>query len=370
MLKFYAISVSILSLIFTTGFSYLVYQETKYKKPNHIAITTFADNITFPKTFIKEVKLKDILSVENKNVRYHGWIPTWALEAGLKSLEENKSKFATVSPVLYLIKEDGSIETSTTSVDKIKNTIKNTEIKLIPTISSFDPDGLRINLANMETYNSFLLEQVDKFDFDGIDLNYELIYQEDKELFFDHIKKLSEELRNRGKVLYVTVLSKWGDSIEYGFASQTRNVHDYSRIAQYAQQIRIMTYDFTSQGSGKPGPIAPIEWVERVLTYAVNRVDPEKIALGIHLYGYFWSPGQNTIALDYRDISQIRNLYTDPDYFFSSKHQEAALLYTDSNGKTYFGYYSDPQTIKARIELAATFGVQNVVFWRLGDDPL
>ncbi len=370
MLKLYTIGVSIIGLIFTSGFSYLAYQEIKYKKPDHIAIRAFTDNIKFPQTFIKEIKLKDIVSTQNENVKYHGWIPTWALEAGLKSLEENKSKFATVSPVLYIIQEDGSIEENTKSVNKIKNTIKNTEIKLIPTISSFDPEGLRINLYNLEFYNNFLLEQVDKFGFDGLDLNYELIYQADKEIFFDHIKKLSEELRNRGKVLYVTVLSKWGDNIAYGFASQTRNVHDYSRIAQYAQQIRIMTYDFTSQGSGKPGPIAPIEWVEQVLTYAVNRVNPEKLALGIHLYGYFWSPGQNTVALDYRDISQLRSLSTDADYFFSSKYQEAALLYTDSNGKSYFGYYSDPQTIKARIDLAAKFGIQNVVFWRLGDDPL
>ena len=361
----------LLTLIFASSFGFIVYKENQYILPDNTQIRSVTDSIRFSSSFIRETKLKDLQGINSQNVKFNAWIPSWAMDSGIRSFEENKTRFSSISPVFYVMQEDGSINTNTNGLQKLQTAVAGTNVKLVPTISSFDPQALSINLNNPTKLNNFLIDEVTKNNYDGLDLNYESTYLKDKDAFFSHLKFLSTELKKRGKVFYVTVLSKWGDNINYGFAPETRKVQDYSEIAKYTDQIRIMTYDFTSQGSANAGPIAPIEWMERVLVYATNRVPPAKLSLGVNLYGYFWNGiDAKATALDYKQIAEIINLNSSPDTFYSEKNQESTLKYIGTNGKTYFGYYSSPKSIQARIDLAAKYGVTSVAFWRLGNDPL
>ena len=43
------------------------------------------------------------------------------------------------------------------------------------------------------------------------------------------------------------------------------------------------------------GPIAPTDWIEKVLDYAVTLVDRDKIQIGIPFYGYDWPSDGSTI---------------------------------------------------------------------------
>jgi len=361
----------LLTTVSVGAFGYLVYSETKYIPPTKSTIQGVTSSLTFPKVYKFEPRLFDLPQITPSNVSYNGWIPTWAMNAGIKTLEERKDKFASISPVFYSIQADGSFQSNKGGLDKIKSTIAGTNIKIIPTIGCFDPDGLGKVLNNPDEYHKSLLSEIDQNGYDGIDLDYESTYLNDKDEFFAHLKFLSTELKKRNKILSVTVLSKWADDITYGFAPQTRQVQDYAEIAKYADQIRIMTYDFTSQGSANPGPIAPVEWVEQVLKYATNRVSPNKLVLGIHLYGYFWNATEDKArALDYRTITDIKQNNQNPDSFYSTKNEESALKYIGSNGKAFFGYYAGPEVVQSRVNLAAKYGVSAVSFWRLGDDPL
>lgn len=365
----------LLLIIISSFFIYSEYQVNLYIPPSDQVIKSHTNLIIYPSKHIREPKLKDIPEVNSLNVKYSGWIPTWAMDSGLISLKENIEKFESISPVFYHINEEGEIKKNTNFLNELKAATKG-KIKLIPTISSFDADGLTKHLNNPSLLNKFLMDEIIQNEFDGIDLNYESIYLKDKEAFFAHVDFLSKELRSRGKQLYVTVYAKWSENINYGFANQTRAVHDYKKISQYAHQIRIMTYDYTSQTSPTPGPIAPIEWIEEVLKYATNRVDPSKLSLGIHLYGYVWNEKayqknqKRALGLSYRQISQIKNKNSSQQTIFNTNYKEKIIYYSEHDNEFYFGYYSDPETIKERILMAAKYGLKSVSFWRLGDDPL
>lgn len=361
----------LISIIFAGSFGYSIYLHNKYEAPSQNRVNSTISSLRFPEKIITEKKLKDITPTSSSSMKFNGWMPTWAMDAGIRSFDENKSRFETISPVFYVIQDSGEINVNKNGLDRIQNLVSGTRVKIVPTISSFNPDALRKNLNDSDTFNNFLIKEIEQNNYDGIDLNYESTFLEDKDKFFAHLKVISEYTRSKGKVFSVTVLSKWGDQINYGFAPQTRQVQDYAEIAKYADQIRIMTYDYTSQGSANAGPIAPIEWMEQVLQYATNRVYPKKIVLGIHLYGYFWGAGEaRARALDYRQISEIKSLNTNPDSFYSEKNKESALKYIGPGTKTFFGYHSSPESIQARLELAAKYGLNSVVFWRLGNDPL
>lgn len=359
----------ILSLVFVGSFGYQAYLSNKYTLPNDNEINATASSILFPQKILKEQSLKDLVPVNSNQVKFNGWIPSWASSAGIQSFEENASQFETISPVIYTLDENGIIATNKIGLEKIKQ-IAGENVKVVPTISSFNANGLQIKLKDEKSFTDFLLNEIEQNNYDGIDLNYEEIFLSDKDNFYSHLKNLKAGLTPMGKTLSVTVLSKWGD-FNYGFAPQTREVQDYSEVAKYADQVRIMAYDYTSKGSINAGGIAPADWVEQVLTYATNRIPENKIVLGIPLYGYFWGNGETGArALNYRQIEEIINFNTSPDKFFSTKEKEGALKYIGPTGKTFFGYYASPEAVQTRINLAAKYGVKSVVFWRLGDDPL
>jgi spore germination protein len=48
-----------------------------------------------------------------------------------------------------------------------------------------------------------------------------------------------------------------------------------------------MAYDHARDGS-EAGSVAPLEWVEDVLAFAVSQVPAERVSLGIAAYGYDW----------------------------------------------------------------------------------
>ena len=363
-------------LLFTlVSFFLLEYQSNIYKLPDDQKIKITVDKIRYPDKIIREQKLRDIMIShtdleEDKELVFSGWIPHWAMDQGIKSLRRNAKRFGSVSPVFYEIDKNGEIRSFVSRVEQIREVSIKNSIKIVPTISCFDVDGLSKVLNDIEKINNFIVEEIEKHQFDGIDLNYELIYLSDRDKFFDHLSSLKNELSKRSKLLYVTVLSKWGDEIQYSFAPQTRKVQDYSLIGQYADKVRIMTYDYTSQSSKTPGPISPIDWIEKVLIYSTSKLDPSKISLGINLYGYAWSNSPQALALNYREISFIKNFNKSSETLFSDKYKENIIYYKDKDNNFYFGYYSSPESIRERITLAKKYGVIHFSFWRLGDDPL
>ena len=74
---------------------------------------------------------------------------------------------------------------------------------------------------------------------------------------------------------------------------QRNLAQDYAALGHSADRVVVMAYDWHWAFSA-PGPIAPTWWVDDVLDYATSVVPPEKLALGVGLYGYDWSGGQGS----------------------------------------------------------------------------
>lgn len=62
---------------------------------------------------------------------------------------------------------------------------------------------------------------------------------------------------------------------------------DYRRMQPFFDSCAIMSYAFAWAGSA-PGPISPMWWMEDIYDYAVTRIPPEKIFLGIPGFGFNW----------------------------------------------------------------------------------
>ncbi len=320
------------------------------------------------------------------------WIPYWDYQKGLDTLKANEGKFNEILPVVYELKEDGSLKkTKGDQYKSLQQYAKSEDIKFIPSIAMFDHELFSKVLQNDENrtrHVQSILNEIENNNFDGIDLDYESTKLDDKEKYFDFLSNLKrgidvlEEDEDRQITLSITVLPKWGDATVYPSLKETRQVQDWRELSKYGDQIRIMAYDYTSQYSQNPGPIAPLDWIENVLLKAVEEIPAEKIILGMHNYSYNWAAADVDLDLNfflnppgtkikadsytYDIVQKIKQDYAGTDVFESS-WGERYYKYKRNGGDRIL-VYIDQQGITLRKQLAAKYGIQGVSFWRLGGD--
>jgi spore germination protein YaaH len=336
----------------------------------------------------------------NPNLNICGWIPNWASSDGLKSMQENKTLLNCISPVMYEVNNDGSLKSIIPgNIKEMIKFAKDNNIKVIPTIAMFDHEIFSPVLQNEENFKrhiSQIMAIFDKYDVDGIDLDYESTKLVDKEKYQQFIVELADKLHAKNKSLVVTVLAKWGDDVEYPSLKETRKVQDWRFLAGYADQIRIMSYDFTYSRSKNPGPIAPLTWMNQIMTYAKTMIPDQKIVLGIHLYSYQWAyesasksdldampftftvdymqnPSDdkvNIASYDYNVVNKIiqtntgKSLEVEGEKVFiyqkfiaeKNKYENRVLVYLDQAG------------VVARKKLASQNNAYGVCYWRLGNE--
>lgn len=83
-----------------------------------------------------------------------------------------------------------------------------------------------------------------------------------------------------------------------------RGGFDLKRIAAASDFVSVMSYD-QHTGRTPPGPIAGLPWTREVADYFLRSVPPEKLSLGIPLYGKHWSV---------RDVDGPARVGTGADY--------------------------------------------------------
>lgn len=332
----------------------------------------------------------------NERISIGGWIPQWASKSGLDTLR--RYDFWTgMSPVWYELNDDATLAPMLPeNYKELLAYARSNNIEVIPSIANFDHvlfSKVVENEQKLETHIEMIINEVDFYDFAGIDLDYEAIALKDREAYFKILESLSNQLRSRGKKLSVTVLSKWGDDVKYGYYPETREVQDWTRIAKYADEVRVMAYDFTSQTATYPGPIAPMDWFIEVLDYALTKVPKEKLVMAVHTYAYEWyatssvdsesllafepnglantySGNRNSRAYTFETISVIHQKYLDGNLVdFQSE-----MIYRYQAPKSSGGIenrvvvYIDQEGISERAELAKNHGIKGIYFWRLGND--
>ncbi len=350
-----------------------------------------------------EISYKTVLDIEVENINkitqaaapsdivVGGWIPDWDMNSGLESLENNP-EFDYVSPVWFTLEEEGEIkETQLANGPGITRFTENEGIDLVPSILQLNVDKFSFVLSSEESMNKHvedIMNLVNTNNYRGIDLDYEVIYLKDKKNFFKFLDRLSTRLHQNNKILTFAVLPIWYKSLRYTGSPQTRKVQDYAEMAKYVDELRIMTYDLFWTNSQVIGPVAPVNWLESSIKFAVaNGVPREKIVLGVPTYSYDWASREiagNQIEI-YSPVAYSRTTEHEPgtplynnsvevikskyEYTeeYNSSWQEMVLRY-NFNGVNRVVVYPNEQSFQARKELASKYGIKGIAYWRLGDE--
>jgi spore germination protein YaaH len=162
--------------------------------------------------------------------------------------------------------------------------------------------------------------------------------------------------------------------------SRLINTKEIGKIADY---LILMAYDFHYSGSYIAGPVAPIGGEGKVREYDINTalketlkvIPPQKVILGIPLYGYEWEtisdkpnaptiPGGSATAST-RRIDELLKSCNDCVRGYDELAQQPYVIFKDSDDYHQI-YYEDEKSIKEKLKLAKEYKIAGVALWAIG----
>ncbi len=232
--------------------------------------------------------------------------------------------------------------------------------------ANFDSDLARAVLGN-ETVRSSLIDNILAFvtsnGLAGVNIDFENMYPEDRQLYNEFIRLLAERLRPAGYIVSIAMAPKYEDWPTRPWVG----AFDYATLGRYVDFAVIMTYEWGWVG-GPPMAIAPLPLVRRVIEYAETQMPADKIIMGMPLYGYDWRlPDTPENLATTVTLSRVLTLAAqfNSSIQWDQASQTPFMLYTDASGVNHEVWFEDARSQQLKYLLAQELGVRGVSYWQL-----
>lgn len=236
-------------------------------------------------------------------------------------------------------------------------------IKVLAMIAnSFDGNiakTLLENSTNRQALINNILTNLKANGYKGVNIDLEGVFYYDRSYLTTFMNELYNSLHSQGFYVTMAVPAKTSDSPTASWSG----AYDYAALANYADQIVLMTYDEHYPG-GTPGAIASIGWVENVIKYAVSVMPKEKILLGTAAYGYDWS-SLGTKAYGINGINNLALTYG-AAIKWDSVSQSPYFTYNDANFVSHTVWFENAASISYKLDLVNSYNLAGIGIWRLG----
>lgn len=272
-----------------------------------------------------------------------------------------------VSPSFFYIDDDGEFQ------DKVGDAGKayiewahSNGYKVWPMLQN-DEAGIKVTSTILNSYakRQELIEKIVEvcveYQLDGINIDFENMYEADKDKFSRFIIELEPRIKEIGGVLSVDVTAPDGDP-------NWSLCYDRNVIAHVADYIVFMAYDQYGNSSTKPGTTAGFNWVEtNIIKFIENEdVEPSKIILGIPFYTRQWTIDSNgEIKQGGRGVVSMLNIKI-PNNVEKQWDEELQQYYIEykSGNDTIKMWIEDGTSIVAKVSLVTKYGLAGTSGWR------
>ncbi|NCC30717.1 MAG: glycoside hydrolase [Chloroflexia bacterium] len=293
------------------------------------------------------------------------WLPPLFEGGARDSFFANADIIDDISPFWY--STDASGRLFGTRNDELVRIAHEHNIRIIPSIHNVTATpgvvaGVLRNPAIRARHVQHIVDEVLARGYDGIDIDYESLDPSLRADYTAFIVELSTALRQHDKLLTVAVHAKSSDFGGLG------GFQDWAAIGPSIDQLRIMTYDYHWRGSG-PGPVAPAYWINAVAEYAQSVVDPAKVLIGVHFYGYDWPPSGRATARTWRVIEEIINSQGSTVNFMernsSGPVEESYFSYRSAEGTRQVWFMTETG-LGSKIQTIQAMDLAGIAIWQLG----
>lgn len=288
---------------------------------------------------------------------------------------QNHDKLSSVAAKWYTTNEEGNLVSQDTAryiavpkgYEKVIETAKSNGIGMYMLVFESNAERLEKIMATSDSREKLqqqILDVVKSQGYSGVNIDFEYLKASDRERFNIFIKDLYTELRENHKRLSISLPVKTEEADWWPG-------YDFKTLGTYSDYVVLMAYD---KNPANPEPQSGVDWVEKVVDYALARIPAEKIVLGIGYYGYEWSPnGRRTVlpfnsGLTYSGVTTLDEL----------KQKYGLKMNIDDKSKMAYGSYIDENgifreiwaesdvSVDAKTKMTIQKGLKGIALWRLG----
>lgn len=271
-----------------------------------------------------------------------------------------------VSPAFFYIDKNGKFQENVGNEgEKYINWAKENGYKIWPMVSNAGSGMLKVTSSIMNDFNKRqkLIEDIVnvciKYNLDGINIDFENMKKEDKDLYSQFIIELTPRIKEIGLVISVDVTAP--DGAETWSLCFDRHV-----IGDVVDYIIFMAYDQYGVSSKKAGTTAGFNWVETNINKFINteEIDTNKIILGIPLYTRLWTiEDENNADSSVVNMNKIDEVIPkDAKRTWNNALKQNVVEYTQDGEKKKM-WIEDLQSIQEKVSLVTKYNLGGVASW-------
>jgi len=272
------------------------------------------------------------------------------------SMKAFSKSMSAVGPFWYSVTKDGTLQSKESQL--VYDTAKGLGLKMFPLITNKQEatDAILGDPAVRSKTVDNIVKVVKERNYDGVNIDFELVPKKHR----DNLSAFMAELYPKMSAMRKTVIISVFPQVEV--TEDISGAYDYQTLAKSADFLQLMLYDHHWETS-PPGPLASIDWYEKNLKYAIDKVGAAKVIAGLGAYGYDW-PKQGGSAETVKYVDAI----------VLAVHKGAEIKYDDAAQAPHFSYddhevwFENAKSTAAKLDILAKYDPAGVAIWRLGQE--
>ena len=219
------------------------------------------------------------------------------------------------------------------------------------------------NPAAKDNLLTNLLATVQVKNFRGVDIDFEYIRPEDRIPFADFVADVRNLLSPYGYHVSVALAPKTSDT-QAGLLYEGK---DYGLLGEAADSVLLMTYEW-GYTYGPPMAVAPLDKVRQVVEYAVTRITPSKIDLGIPNYGYDWTLPFVQGSSRATTVSNQEAVRIAIEAGVPIQFDEVAMspfFRYEKSGQQHEVWFEDVRSYREKFSLLPAYGLRGMGYWQI-----
>lgn len=273
-----------------------------------------------------------------------------------------------ISPTWFSITDSEGYVKNKASFDYVKEAHRKGYKVWALVNNSFDKDLTRKILNNKKAQERVidqLLVYANLYDLDGINIDFENVYYEDKGLLTKFVTYLTQELKKENLVVSMDM------TVPEGSLTWSK-CYDREELGKVLDYVMVMTYDEHWASSPKSGSVASIGWVDNGIKSTLKLIPNEKVIMGVPFYTRVW---EETKLKNGKVKVEARSIAMD---IVNKKINEYNLMpeWLENIGQYYIEYkedgnrhriwIEDARSIQLKLGLIEKHNIAGAAFWRKG----
>ena len=293
-----------------------------------------------------------------------GWhqVTAAAANKNFEKVADNTKGMNVISPTWFKLSDNKGNYTSIASKDYVDAAHKK-GLKVWPLIDNFSDKISTLKILSSSTSRKKLIENLmsdtKKYGFDGINIDFEYLTQDNAPHFIEFIRELSVSCRNNKVVL----------SVDVPVPASYNTFYQRAELAEVADYVINMGYDEHYSGSDE-GSSASIDFVKNSITDSLKEVPKEKLINAVPVYTRVWTKENGKVSSTALGMTGASNWV---------KENNVNLTWDDTVGQyvgqisvgsaTKYIWMEDEKSMKRKMDAVKEADLAGVAVWKLGLEP-